>query len=170
MTSERVKNRCVRRTPWTQLFWGLEPRGPSSARAPLGPTFREVEPTFAADPYVGPWRRRCGKKVGRAPREQNRRIPEIRVRCESWLHLAERWAQRRSRRGRPTSFEAPEKLGLGGPPDTTNFHTLGRKTTMLAPSRSNGESFRVGPLRVRRGSFLNCLYIGPSIVVLRPSV
>ena len=44
------------------------------------------------------------------------------VRCESRRRLAESWAQRRSRRGRPASFEAPEKLGPGGPPDTAILH------------------------------------------------
>ena len=47
-----MKNRCVRRTPWTQLFRGLGNRGPSSARAPLDPTFREVESTFAPESYL----------------------------------------------------------------------------------------------------------------------
>ena len=88
-------------TPWTQLFRTLGNRGPSSARASLDPTFREVESTFAPDSYMPLTERRSlsaagnrygsgakvdstSRKVGSndAPAEEGPRFSRVRT---SWV-------------------------------------------------------------------------------------
>ena len=49
---QKVGSRGSSGHTWIQLFRGLGTRGHSLAKAPLGPTFRKVESTFASDPYV----------------------------------------------------------------------------------------------------------------------